>query len=176
MKLIDILDMEHITGHARILKNKVRRTGTHLVRRSLGKRRIVASLTSYPARIETTHLAIRSLLAQRVLPDLVVLYLFKEEFPRREEDLPAELRQLLSHDVQIRWVDINLKPHKKYYWALQEFSDDIVITFDDDLVYRNSLIGELMESYRKFPYAISAIRTHLITFGSSVVSVGEIPA
>lgn len=145
-------------------KNKLRRIVTHGARRCVGKPRLIASLTSYPPRIEYVHVAIQSLLAQRCLPDLIVLYLCKNEFPNRENDLPAELKQQLAHDVQIHWVDDNLKPHKKYFWALQEFPDDIVMTFDDDLIYRNTLIQDLLESYRKHPDAISAIRTHLITF------------
>lgn len=148
-------------------KNKLRRTVTHAARRLQGKPRLVASLTSYPARISTVHVAIQSLLAQHCLPDLIVLYLCKSEFPNGEADLPIELRRQLAHDVQIRWVDDNLKPHKKYYWALQEFTDDLVMTFDDDLVYRNTLVQDLVDSYQKHPEAISAIRTHLITFDNN---------
>ena len=100
-------------------KNRVRRTTTHLGRRIASKQRIIASLTSYPPRMATIHLAIRSILAQRTLPDKVVLWLYEGDFPNREADLPDTLMHLIGHDVVIRWVSENLKPHKKYYWALQ---------------------------------------------------------
>lgn len=145
-------------------KNKVRRTATHLGRRITGKQRIIASLTSYPPRMATIHLAIRSILAQRMLPDKVVLWLYEGDFPNREKDLPDTLMHLVGHDVVIRWVSENLKPHKKYYWALQEFSKDLVITFDDDLVYPNTYIAELMKAHQTHPKAIVAARTHLMTF------------
>lgn len=149
----------------RVEKNKLRRAGTHMLR-ALKKShpRIIVSMTSYPARINTVHLAIRSLLAQKVLPDKIVLWLCASDFPNREADLPKSLRDVLWHDVEVRWVDRDLKPHKKYFWALQEFSDDYVITTDDDLLYRNTMIGDLLTMHAAHPNAIVAARTHLIMF------------
>ncbi len=144
-------------------RNKLRRTLTHTRRRLACQPRIIASLTSYPPRIGDVNVAIESLLAQKTLPDKIVLWLYKGDFPNGREDLPRRLIRLLAHDVEIRWVDEDLKPHKKYFWAMQEFPDDIIITFDDDLIYRNTLITDLVESYRRNPKAISAARAHLIT-------------
>ncbi|RMA45441.1 hypothetical protein CI603_06345, partial [Bifidobacterium sp. wkB338] len=101
-------------------------------------------MTSYPARIETVHLAIKSLLAQKTLPDVIILWLCRSDFPGGERDLPSSLKDLLWMDVQVRWVDDDLKPHKKYYWALRKFSNDLVVTVDDDLIYRNTMIGDLL--------------------------------
>lgn len=149
----------------RILKNRCRRWGTRMIRRMCVDRpRIIVSMTSYPARINTVHMAIRSLLAQKMLPDCVVLWLCESDFPNREADLPESLLEILSKDVQIRWVREDLRPHKKYYWALQEYRDDYVIIVDDDLLYRNSMIGDLMKTHKIFPNAVVAARTHLITF------------
>ena len=147
-----------------LAKNRLRRLATHASRRLRGEQKIIASLTSYPPRIATVHLAIRSLLAQRTLPDLVVLWLCTKDFPNHEADLPQDLLNILARDVQIRWVDRDLKPHKKYYWAFQEFRDDVVITFDDDLLYKNTLITELLDAHKEHPGCICASRTHLITF------------
>ena len=47
---------------------------------------------------------------------------------------------------------------------MQEFSDSLVITFDDDLVYPNTLIEQLLSAYKSFPNCIISARTHLITF------------
>ena len=74
------------------------------------------------------------------------------------------LRDVLWHDVEVRWVDDDLKPHKKYFWALQEFPDDYVITTDDDLLYRNTMIGDLLAAHEAHPHAVAAVRTHLIMF------------
>ena len=49
------------TDWFRVEKNKLRRAGTYMLR-IFGKRhpRIIVSMTSYPARINTVHMAIRS--------------------------------------------------------------------------------------------------------------------
>lgn len=53
----------------RVKKNKLRRAGTHVLRAMKRRHpRIIVSMTSYPARINTVHLAIRSLLAQKYCP------------------------------------------------------------------------------------------------------------
>ncbi len=146
-------------------KNKLRRAGVHAIRTAHRREpRIIVSMTSYPARIDTVHLAIRSLLAQKMLPDKIILWLCKSDFPNGMADLPASLKDVLRYDVNIRWVDEDLKPHKKYYWALQEFSNDHVITVDDDLLYRNTMIADLMATHRRHPNAVVASRTHLIMF------------
>ena len=146
-------------------RNRLRRLGTRCGRALVpGRPRIIASMTSYPARIETVHLAIKSLLAQKTLPDLIILWLCRSDFPGGERDLPSSLKDLLWMDVQVRWVDDDLKPHKKYYWALREFPNDLVVTVDDDLIYRNTMIGDLLAAHRRYPQTIVASRTHLITF------------
>ena len=58
-----------------------------LIRKVHKKHRIIASLTSYPPRIGTVHMAIQSLLAQKCLPDLVVLWLYRGDFPNGEADI-----------------------------------------------------------------------------------------
>lgn len=98
-------------------KNKLRRAGTHLARVFRRHPRIIVSMTSYPARINTVHFAIRTLLAQKRLPDKIILWLCESDFPNREDDLPESLKDVLWHDVEVRWVNNDLKPHKKYYWG-----------------------------------------------------------
>lgn len=149
-------------------KNQLRRIATHAARacvRAFARTpRIVVSMTSYPLRIATVHVAIQSLLAQRRLPDMVVLYLCRSDFPGGKADLPEDLRRLLSFDVKVRFVDDDLKPHKKYFFALQEFPRDLVVTVDDDLIYRNTMIEELVSAHGLYPSAIVGLRTHCIMF------------
>ena len=57
----------------------------------------------------------------------------------------------------------DLKPHKKYFYAMQEFSDKIIITVDDDLIYDENLISDLYNSYKKYPNCVSARRVHKMT-------------
>lgn len=152
-----------------LLKNKVRRVCTHLFRRlfSRGGEKVVVSFTSYPPRIKYAHRVVRSLFAQLMLPDKIVLYLSRDEFPEGERGLPPELLRCRGLDFEIRWVDGNMKSHKKYLYAVRDFPDALLITVDDDIECRNTLVGELVEGHRRFPHAVIGIRCHVINFDES---------
>lgn len=131
------------------------------LKRNLTKK-IVVSMTTYPARIDFTRTVLNSIFSQSKRPDRVILYLAEDQFPKREKDLPKNLIELIKKsELQVRWCD-DLKPHKKYYYAFQDFKDDLVITIDDDLTYHSKMIENLYNSYLKFPYAVSATRAHLM--------------
>ena len=126
-------------------------------------RRLIVSLTSYPARISFVPKVVESLLAQSRPADDVVLYLSGDQFPGRETDLPEALRDIASAGrLRLRWVDGDLKPHKKYIYAFREYPEDIVVTVDDDVVYDRFLLKRLWETHLKYPEAVVASRTHLI--------------
>lgn len=126
------------------------------------EKKLIVSLTSYPARIGTLHLVLESIYAQTRKADEIVLWLAEEQFPQKMEDLTQELRSLAEEGrLTIRWCD-DLKPHKKYFYALQEYSNDLVVTIDDDLLYSECLLENLYQSYLAHPDAISAVRAHLI--------------
>ena len=129
-------------------------------------RKVIASLTSWTKRIDTVHLAIQTILNQTRRPDLTVLYLAKEEFPQREEDLPRELLALLSERFEIRWTK-NIRSYKKLIPALKDFPEDIIITFDDDLFFHRELIERLLIGYKKYPALIQCHRITNISFDAA---------
>lgn len=124
---------------------------------------IVVSLTSYPARIETVHKTIASLLTQSVEPDKIELWLAVEQFPLREAELPPSLLALVGERFSIRWCD-DLRSHKKYYYAMVLHPNSLIITVDDDLIYQNDTVEVLMNAHRRFPQAICARRAREIRF------------
>ena len=129
--------------------------------------RIIVSLTSYPARIESVAAALESIIAQSKKPDLVALYLASDQFPGKDEDLPSRLLELQDEgSLLIKWVDEDLKPHKKYFYALQEYPGDLIITIDDDLIYPPDMIESLCAMHYRHPDAVIASRAHLILLGS----------
>ena len=128
----------------------------------LQSRKIVVSMTSYPKRIGTVHKALETIYAQTRKPDQVVLWLAEEQFPGKEADLPETLMSLVREKgLRIGWCE-DLKGHKKYFYALQEYCNDIVVTSDDDLLYPADMLASLHKSYLLYPNAISTMRTHLI--------------
>ena len=132
--------------------------------RELRSRRLIVSMTSYPARIGYAAAALASILEQTRQADLVVLYLALCQFPDGVGSLPDDLAGMVDRgEVELRWCDEDLGPHKKYFYAFREFEDDVVVTVDDDLLYHRELLARLWASYLQFPHAVSAARAHLIT-------------
>lgn len=124
---------------------------------------IVVSLTSFPERIPFLPSVLESLVSQTVSADRIVVWLAGTQFPMRENDLSPELLEYKNKNVEFCWCE-DLRPHKKYFYTMQQFPESIVITVDDDIVYANDLVEKLLKSYMRFPYAVSAMRAHQITF------------
>ncbi|MCM1167686.1 MAG: glycosyltransferase [Ruminococcus sp.] len=130
-------------------------------------RKIIVSFTTIPYRIDAAAVVISILLKQTLKPDRIILYLGEDEFEGIE--LPDLLKKEIECGVEVRYCQ-NILSHKKYYYTMQEYPDDIVITVDDDIIYDERLVEELYKSYLKFPNAVSAMRVHQITFKSSAIA------
>ena len=125
-------------------------------------RRLIVSLTTYPKRIGLIPQVLDSIYAQTRKPDEIVLWLAPEQFPEREKELPDRLLELKKDGkLTIRWCD-DLKAHKKYFFAMQEYPEDLIVTVDDDLTYSKDTLAALYNSYLLYPEAVSTVRAHLI--------------
>lgn len=130
--------------------------------RQLISRRLIVSLTTYPRRIGLIPTVLESIYRQTKKPDAVVLWLASEQFPNKEEELPETLLQWEDQGkLIIRWCE-DLKAHKKYVFAMQEYPDDLIVTIDDDLTYAQDTLATLYASYLLYPQAVSTVRAHLI--------------
>lgn len=124
---------------------------------------VIVSLTSFPARIGIVHLTIESLLRQTELPGKILLWLSKEQF-HSEEDVPKRLKQLQNDIFSIRYVDGDIRSHKKFYYAFEEYPECTVITADDDVYYIPQMVSTLLETSKTFPGAVVANITKHIVF------------
>jgi len=123
--------------------------------------KIIVSLTSIPSRIHAVPFVVDALLNQTMPPDKIILYLNAEEFAGTQFPQKLLLQQQLG--LEIIYCD-NLKPHKKYFYSMQSYPEDIVITIDDDLEYKVDLVEKLYKSYLLHQHSVSAMRARLITF------------
>ena len=123
--------------------------------------RIIVSLTTYPARISTVWITIASLLAQTMKPYKVILWLAEEQFP--EHKIPESLEKMKQRGLEIRFCE-DLKPHKKYYYAIQEYPEYYIITVDDDIFYPENHIERLWDGHEKYPGNIICQWSHQIGF------------
>lgn len=120
---------------------------------------IIVSLTSYPDRIGTVYKVIETIIKQRLKPDRIVLWLADSQFPNKEGDLPRNLLSLVSEQFQIKWTR-DIKSYKKLIPALELFNDAVIITVDDDLLFDEYMVEDLVKGYMKRP---DCIQCHRIT-------------
>ncbi|MBE6444181.1 MAG: hypothetical protein E7020_05910 [Alphaproteobacteria bacterium] len=149
------------------LKIKIKRNkNSHLdINRSdtKNKKGIIVSMTSYPARINTVHLTIESLLNQTLKADKLILWLALEQFKNKENDLPKELLELQNKGLTIDWYH-DIRSYKKLIPTLIKHPNDIIITVDDDVIYDKNCIKLLWKSHLKHKKTIICHRGHYILF------------
>ncbi|MCO1335445.1 hypothetical protein MO867_13990 [Microbulbifer sp. OS29] len=124
------------------------------------KHNIVISLTSYDKRIHDLYLCIESLFQQSLKADLIVLWLSLKDFPGRV--LPSLLRRQMERGLQVEFVDEDLGPYTKYFYAFKKFPDSLIVTVDDDILYPVDMVDMLYQSYLKDPDHIYCHRSHRI--------------
>lgn len=122
--------------------------------------KVVVSLTTYPQRFAHIELCLKSLILQEEKPDHIIVYLGSDAC---DIELPNSMRQFEKYGIEFRYdPKKNLRSHKKYFYAMQDFPNAVVVTADDDIIYPSDWLKSLLQSYRKFPDAISARRVHLM--------------
>lgn len=124
---------------------------------SSGGRGVVVSLTSYGERLDYVYLTVLSLMHQTMPPDRIVLWI---DVDADSAAVPDSLKRLEPYGLDIRYGCENLKGHKKYFWALREFSDSCVITVDDDVMYPADTVESLMVAHTNYPKAVVGRRVH----------------
>lgn len=124
---------------------------------------VIVSLTTFPARIQEVWIVVECLFRQTFKPDKIVLWLDKNRFDITT--LPIQLKKQISRGLEIRFVE-DLRSHTKYFYALSEFKNKIVVTVDDDCYYPNNLLENLINIHKEFPSSIVSNRVHKLTFNS----------
>lgn len=164
------------------LRTIVRRLGnrilpSYLSRHSESPRvypKLLVSLTSYPARINDVWKVVECLKRQTVLPEKIILWLSYEQFNNRT-CIPAEILNQEDGMFEVRLVEGNIRSHKKYYYALQQYPDWTIITCDDDVFYDSNMIKRLVDTSRLYPGCVVANHSTEISFGitGDVVSYAD---
>ena len=120
----------------------------------------IISLTSWKKRINTVSKTIFSLLKQ--CPGFhIVLVLSEEEFPKKEEELPADLMTIVNNDlIEILWVYKNYRSFKKVLFTIDKYRTVPIISADDGQVYTENFAEKLYKKWLKHKDCICS-KTHL---------------
>lgn len=122
--------------------------------------KIIISLTSYGARINTVHLTVLSLLNQSVKPNKVMLWLAEDEFVLAE--LPQKLLNLQQYGLEIAFC-ADIRSYKKLIPTLLRYPNKVIVTFDDDIIYPMNQLERLICEHQKYPEAIICNRAHKVS-------------
>ena len=111
--------------------------------------KIYITLTSWKGRISFIHKNLELLLNNAIKPNKVILNLSIEEFPKKYLELPKTILSLLKkyNNFEIFWVKINNNVFKKLIPTLNRFKKDLIITVDDDILYPNDFIENMLKCY-----------------------------
>ena len=129
---------------------------------------IVISLTSFPARLNTIWQCIESLKRQSVVPEKIILYLSKDQISYN--DIPSSLKKEQDELFEICMVDGDIRSHKKYYYAMKDYPDKMIVTTDDDVIYPPFMLSSLLEAHLKYPTDVIANYTHVIKQDNGTVA------
>ena len=123
---------------------------------------IIVSMTTFPPRFAKIGMVIKSLLCQDLKPDKIVIYL---DGKTTYMDLTEEMKCFEKYGVEYRFHnEILLKCHSKYFFAMQEFPDAIIVTTDDDVIVPPDWLSSLMHTHQKYPQAVCSRRVHMMRY------------
>lgn len=135
-----------------------------VMKRRIGDKQIVVSLTSYPPRFKGLPQVVSSLRNQSMQPDLIVLWINKSD----AHLLPDAVR--LFEDDQFKIVTItgsDIKSYKKLIPARSAFPDAHIVTCDDDVMYYINWLWDLyVESLARDHSAIICHRARIVREGN----------
>ncbi len=124
------------------------------------KEKIIVSLTTFPKRFPQLDLCLKSLVVQRFKPDKIIVYLGND---CNKSMLTETMLKYQKYGIEYRFdEEENLMPHKKYFYAMQEYPDAVIVTADDDIIYPRNWLESLYRSYKMYPNSVSARRVHYI--------------
>ncbi|MFP2995906.1 glycosyltransferase family A protein [Spongiivirga sp. MCCC 1A20706] len=122
---------------------------------------IIISLTTIPSRLKTLHITVRSILDQSKKPEKVVLWLNEDHF----ELLPDSLRKIEGDRFEIISSPYTFS-HRKLIHSLKKYQDQIIVTCDDDMIYRKNWLALIYNEHLKKPKAVIGNQTRYIQYDS----------
>ncbi|WP_166424021.1 hypothetical protein [Paraglaciecola sp. 20A4] len=126
---------------------------------------LIISLTSYKPRFATLFPTILSLIQQKVVPNLIILWVADEDFNYIPEEI-LNLRGIVNEQGTV--FDIiktqDTGPYKKIIPCIKKYPNNFIVTADDDIYYPPWWLKYLVNEYNGIDSEIISYLTHEITF------------
>lgn len=128
---------------------------------------IIVSLTTFPARINNVWQVIECMKRQTCKPQKIILWLSKVQFPT-EADIPLSLKSEEDDVFLIRFVEGDIRSHKKYYYVSKEYPNSLVFLIDDDIYYPSDIIQKSLDAFNKYPHSVICNYGYKIKYSNTV--------
>lgn len=126
---------------------------------------VYVSFTSFPERINYVWQVVECMYRQTYLPEKIILWLSKDQFPEMST-IPQSLTSRLSNRFEIRFVDGDIRSHKKYLYISREYPDRYVFLIDDDLYYPTDILEKTWKAHLKYPNSIISNYGYRMSFNA----------
>lgn len=123
---------------------------------------VIVSLASIPSRLHLVHIVIRSLLMQESRPEKIMLWLHED----LKDVVPKKLSKLEGDVFKIHYSKLSCS-HRKLIHPLEIYPKKIIVTCDDDMIYRKNWLRFLYKEHQEQPSAILANQTRTILYGDN---------
>lgn len=108
--------------------------------------KLIVSLTSHSVRIKNINRTVFSILGGTFSDLKVVLTLYKDDVKL----ITPEIQNLIDGGfIELIVADKDLGPHLKYFYVMQKYRDLPILTIDDDIMYRQTMVEEMYNEYLK---------------------------
>ena len=134
----------------------------------VGDADVVVSMATYERRFTSAYLALECIGRGRVHPRRLVLWV---DDARLLDDVPPSLRRLRDRGLELRAGRPEYGPHNKYYPYARSIEAHCtpLVTADDDALYTDDWLENLLEGHREHPDAIIANRAHRIAVSDGAI-------
>ena len=109
---------------------------------------VIVSLTTHSIRVaQVARTAIWSIIQNTYKDVHIVLTLYKDDLKLIPDDLQTMIN---SEIVELIVADKDLGPHLKYFYTMKKYRENPIITIDDDVIYPEKMIEEMINAYKKY--------------------------
>lgn len=120
--------------------------------------KITVSLTTYGKRLNEVYLAIESIMQGTWKPNRIILWLQDD---LKKKKLPTFLLNQVDRGLEIDYCK-DIRSYKKLIPSLKKYPNDAIITIDDDVIYREDLVENLVNTHIEHKSEICANLVHEI--------------
>lgn len=120
---------------------------------------VIVSLATIPSRLNIVHLTIRSILNQSISPEKIILWLHKD----LKNDIPKKLSNLEGGLFEIKFSELT-SSHRKLVNTIKIHPNKVIVTCDDDMIYRKNWLENIYNSHKKNTGMVIANQVRCITY------------